>query len=74
MIRLPKPITEALEDTGLPWSVENGGRHAKIKLAGRLVASLGRASRSTSDLRPTLNVISQIRRAAREVSQALGGE
>jgi len=66
-MRLPRAITEALDDTGLPWSVENGGRHAKLKLAGRLVGILPRTAPSESDRRPTLNIVSQIRRMVRDL-------
>ena len=39
-MRLPKEVKRALDDTGLPWKVEKGTKHYKIKLAGRMVGIL----------------------------------
>ena len=70
MTKLPKPIVEALDATGLPWAAEHGTRHTKIKLAGRLVGVAARKPISDCDLRPTKNIVSQIRRAARQSAAA----
>lgn len=65
MKREPK-IIAALEATGLPWALEQGRGHFKIRLAGRLagVVSVNPSPRS----RASLNVISQIKRIAGEAS------
>ena len=70
MRRVPKEIEYELNATGLPWDVELGGKHVKIKLAGRLVGILplnGRNIQQTNSV-PMKNTIAQIRRAARELS------
>jgi len=70
MRRVPKEIEYELNTTGLPWGVELGGKHVKIKLAGRLVGILplnGRNIQQTNSV-PMKNTIAQIRRAARELS------
>jgi hypothetical protein len=65
---LPNRIRDALEKTQLPWSLELGSKHWKIKLAGRFVGILPKSKKMhDADLRPTLNTISKIRRTAREI-------
>lgn len=65
-VKLDERIAKALEETGLPYSVENGSRHWKLVVAGRLVgiASKGKVR---DRKRVTLNVVAQIRRVASEV-------
>lgn len=62
---LPKPIEQALEATGLPWSIEAGGKHLKLRVNGRLAGILSRGSKRESDQRAVRNTVAQIRRAAR---------
>jgi hypothetical protein len=65
---IPPRIRDALEETQLPWTLEIGGKHWKIKLAGRFVGILPKSKKMhDADLRPTLTTISQIRRVAREI-------
>lgn len=65
-MRLPKPVKQALEETGLPWTVERGSNHRKIKVSGKLVGILpNAANRSTSPDRAQKNIVAQIRRAGR---------
>lgn len=67
-MRLNKDIEEELNSTGLPWDLETGGSHVKIRLKGRLVGILpkhGRIQQANSV--PLKNTIAQIRRAAREL-------
>jgi hypothetical protein len=60
------PVMKALQETGLPWQVETGHGHQKIRLCGRLVGVMSHKERGVT--RQTMqNVIAQIRRAAREV-------
>lgn len=56
-------IYRALEQTGLPYEIKNTGGHRKIVLAGRVVGVMGVNCKDTN-LRPAMNVVSQIRRAA----------
>lgn len=65
--RLDPDIVTALEETGIDYTVERGTRHVHIRLAGRLVGTVGVKSRS-ADRRAVLNVRAQIRRAAKEMT------
>lgn len=65
-MKMPNELREALEKTGLPWRSEEGTKHYKIKLAGRLVAIYPKGKKREANLRVLLNTISQVRRAARE--------
>lgn len=66
-MKLPQAMREALDQTGLPWMVEAGKKHNKVKLAGRLVAVYPHGKEQTAYKRALLNSISQIRRAAQEL-------
>jgi hypothetical protein len=66
-VKLPNELREALDNTGLPWELELGGKHYKVKLAGRLVGVLPRGKFNGSHKRTLLNTVSQIRRAAQEI-------
>lgn len=69
MTRSDRIVHDALVATGLPYTIEPGARHRKIKVAGRLAGILPRSPTKDSDLRPALNVASQIKRLAREINQ-----
>lgn len=64
-MKLPPRIEEALNATGKAWSIEQGKRHHKIKLEGRMVGILPLSGFQTTDMRCIKNTISQIRKAAR---------
>ena len=68
-MRLPSELREALDKTGLPWDVELGSKHNKVKLCGRLVAVFPRGGKQEQDKRSLLNTISQVRNAARELKE-----
>lgn len=61
-------IKQELENTGLPWDIERGSRHLKLKLSGHLVGILPGDGRSAMEGRALKNVVSQIRRAARKLA------
>ena len=63
---IPSIILDALKETGLNYAIENGGKHYKIKLEGRLTGILP-FGRGSSDPRSCLNIRSQIRRTASEL-------
>ncbi len=69
--RADPKLRAALDETGLPWTVEIGGRHYHVRVAGRLVGVWPRSG-ATETGRGTKNVIAQIRRTAREI-RAAGG-
>lgn len=64
----PRQVLAALNATGLPYAFHTGSKHIQIRICERMVGILpidgngieGRAMR---------NVISQIRRAAKELAQ-----
>lgn len=60
------PTIVALETTGLPWEIEDGHGHMKIKLAGHLVGVM-RRNKAGAHNRAEKNVIAQIRRKAAEL-------
>jgi hypothetical protein len=65
---LPDRVREALEETLLPWNLEIGGKHWKIKLDGRLVGVLPKSKKmQDASGRPIKNTIAQIRRTAKEI-------
>lgn len=64
-MKIPKEIEAALIATGRPWSTKMGGRHVKLILDGRMVGVLPINGGNSASHRGSLNVISQIRRAAR---------
>ena len=66
-MRLPDELREALNRTGLPWEVETGKKHNKVKLAGRLVAVYPHGKAQERYKRALLNTITQVRRTAREL-------
>lgn len=70
MIKGDEKVLQALRETGLPWAIEPGHGHNKIRLCGRLVGVMG-ARKNGSGPRANRNVIQQIRRAAAGQS---GGE
>lgn len=67
-MRPPAALRAVFDETGLPYEIELGGRHAKIKLAGRLVGILPKGSGNEMHSRSLLNTISQVRRMARELN------
>lgn len=69
-MKLPGELREALDQTGLPWEVESGKKHNKVKLAGRLVAVYSHGKKQESDRRALLNTITQVRRTAQELQPA----
>lgn len=65
MKRIDPKLRQALEETGLPWEVVNGGIHFHVRLDGRLVGILPRGG-GAADPRALRNTIAQVRRAARQ--------
>lgn len=66
-MRLPSELTVALDATGLPWAMETGGKHYKIKVAGRLAGVYPKGGHNSADKRSLANTVAQIRRVAKEV-------
>ncbi|QIG75722.1 hypothetical protein EVC20_151 [Rhizobium phage RHph_Y2_17_1] len=62
---LSKKTQAALKEIGNRWRLEDGTKHIQIFVDGSLTASVPKRVRSDRDGRAELNVVSQIRRAAR---------
>ena len=60
------PVVQALEATGLPWEIESGNGHAKIKMCGHLVGVMN-VKKNGHHERAEKNVIGQIKRKAAEL-------
>lgn len=73
MLKLDKSIRGALDATGLPWTVETGGKHHKIRLAGRLVGVFSMGN-NTQPPHTVHNTVSNIRRLERELHHDRTGE
>lgn len=65
-------IIAEIEAAGVPYVLEDGGKHIKIRIAGRMVGIYpkGKHARSTADHRAMLNLRAQVRRVIREVGNA----
>lgn len=63
-MKIHPQIREALESTGLLWSIERGGKHFKIRVGGRLVGILPSNMRKEAHSKAILSTVTQIRRAA----------
>lgn len=64
MSPVPAKIQAALDETGLPYEIESGKRHRKIRLNGRFVGVVPHSKGSSDCRRAELNIVSQIRRGA----------
>lgn len=67
-MKVKHPVMKALYETGLPWQIEHGHGHKKIRLCGRLVGVMGQ-NQTGAGHREIMNVIGQIKRAAKEIRQ-----
>ena len=66
-MKIDPKTRQALEETGLPWELENGKKHTKIRLAGQFVGILPQNGRIAEGV-ANRNVVAQIKRAAKEIS------
>ena len=64
-MRIHPDIEAALKATGLPWAVEVGGRHLKLRLNGRFVGICPKGRvKDAMHGHATKNIVAQIKRAA----------
>lgn len=68
-MRLDPALERALDETGLPWSLEKGKRHWHVRLAGRLAVVLSYGRSHAAYRRNTRNAVSHIRRLAAAVKE-----
>lgn len=65
-LRIDPRIRAALDATGAPWEIREGARHHHVIVAGRLAGILPKGNtRFDPTGRAALNLIAQVRRAAR---------
>lgn len=72
MYRVPNFVQEVLDEAvqaGLEYTLEDGGKHYKVRVAGKLAAILpkGKSLKSESNRRVILNMRAQMRRVINEV-------
>ncbi len=68
-MRLPQPVAEALDATGLPWQIVDGKKHKRVLLDGRQVLVVSHGSKAWGNWRNTKNAVCNIRRAAQEMTR-----
>lgn len=67
--KFDKRLGEALDATGLPWTIEPGTRHFKIRLAGRLCGLVPQGVKGDNSPKMLAKNVKQIRRIADEIKQ-----
>lgn len=60
---LPREIRALLDQSGRAWSLEDGSRHYKLRVEGRMVLVLPRASSRSKCWHREKNALSAVRRA-----------
>jgi hypothetical protein len=70
-MKIPTELREALDRTGLPWELEEGTKHNKVKLVGHLVGIYPKGRKREAHRRALLNTITQVRNAARQIKEIL---
>ena len=70
--RVPNFVQEVLDEAaqaGLEYTIEDGGKHYKVRVAGKLAAILpkGKGLKNETDRRALLNMRAQMRRVINEV-------
>lgn len=70
--RIPNLVQVVLDEAtaaGLQYTIEEGGKHYKVRVAGKLAAILpkGNAIKGETDRRVLLNMRAQVRRVINEV-------
>lgn len=70
-MKIPAELREALDKTGLPWEIEVGGKHKKLRLSGKLVGIIPLGKQQCRDKRSLLNTLTQVRLAARKIKETL---
>lgn len=68
MRRLHPSLRKVLDEIGLPWSIEQGKKHNKLLVNGRLAVILSRGKPAEdANFRLIRNDVANIRRLAREI-------
>lgn len=64
--RTPKSLKRELDRTGMPWEIEPGRKHYKVKLDGQIVGVLPQGSGYQEGSAAQRVLFARIRRYARE--------
>jgi hypothetical protein len=69
-MKLPGLLEQELDGCGLPWRLEQGGRHVKLVVGERLAGIMpmgAKASATDKDRRAVMNLRAQVRRVVKEL-------
>lgn len=67
-MKLDPKVKQALNGTGIPWEVETGSKHFKVRLGGRLAGVYPHGKKTEASQHANSNLISNIKRLARELT------
>jgi hypothetical protein len=67
-MRLDAKIKQALNATGIPWEIETGSKHFKVRLGGRLVGVYPHGKKTEASQHANANLLANIKRLARELT------
>ena len=67
-MKLDPKVKQALNDTGIPWEVEAGSKHYKVRLGGRLAGVYPHGKKTEASQHANSNLVSNIKRLARELT------
>jgi len=67
-MKLDPKIRKALEETSLPWAIETGSKHYKVRLSGRLVGVFPHGRKTEGSQHANANLLANIKRLARELT------
>lgn len=62
--KMDPALREVLDECGVRWTLENGGKHYKLRIAGRLVLTVPQKSRDTGSA--AKNALAAVRRHLRQ--------
>lgn len=68
-MKVPPELAAALDATGLPWEVEIGKKHRKIRLAGRLVTVIPHGPKQEANKRVVFNTIKNVRHMEKTIKE-----
>lgn len=68
-VRFDKRLGEALDATGLPWTIEPGTRHFKIRLAGRLCGIVPQGVKGESGPKMLAKNVKNVQRIAAKIKE-----
>ena len=64
---IDKAIIKALEETGLPWEIEKGTKHGKLRLAGRMIGVIQLNTQRAAKRSSVKALVCTIRKKAKEI-------